>query len=543
MKTDILKTWINFLIISLFFSCENALPEYDLIVYGGTPSGVIASYAAAREGAKVLLIEQTGHIGGLNTSGLGTAESEHMIDEVITGYALDFYKRVGRKYGKDTPAFYFEPHIAEETFNEMMRESGVEIILNRHLTAVDKQNGMIKNITLDDGLAFRARYFIDATYEGDLMASSNVSYTYGREPVSQYNEPLAGIRLIDGPTAASPYDEEENLLPRFTEVSALTEGEGDKRVMNYNFRLTFSNDPDNMRPFTEPANYNPDDFILLKRFLGANPDTKLNDILDIYPFRDRMFGKHGIDAGKNKFEINNRQNAIISIGFFGGNADYPDAGYETRRQIYQEHKEYTQGLLYFLSHDPSVPEELRNETQSFGLAKDEYADNGNWPYYLYVREARRMTGPYIFRQQDILEDREKPDAICLGSHWIDSHHVQRVALSDSTFTNEGRIWLRTTEPFDLPYRMITPQESECTNLLVPVCVSASHVGFCVIRLESTWMQLGHAAGIAAVLALKEDQAVQAVSIDRLKQELEEGGMIVSLELFRKNYPDFAGADD
>lgn len=495
-----------------------AQEKYDVIVYGGTPGGVIAAVAAAREGSKVLLIEQTRHVGGLNTSGIGTAESEHMIEETISGLPLEFYMRMSKFYGKDKVQFYFESHVAEKTFNDLLSEAGVKVLYEGFVQKVNKKAAAIQSIYLTNGQEFSGKVFLDCTYEGDLMARSGVAYTYGRESKAEYGESYAGVRFMDEPIEASPYDDSGKLLPGFVERSTLTEGQADKRVMNYNFRVVMST-LDNRIPFPKPEHYNPDRFLLLKRLLKNKPETRFRDIIDLYQWN--------YPAGK--FETNNKQKSVISLGHFGGNVSYPDADYDQQKAIYDDHKNWTLGLLYFLANDPSVPEALHDEVNKYGLTADEFKDNGNFPYYLYVREARRMKGALIQTQKDILDQRSKPDAVCLGSHWIDSHHVQRVAVSKTQFVNEGRIWHSTTAPYEFSYRTLTPKPAECSNLLVPVCLSVSHVAFCSARVESTWMQLGNSAGIAAAMAAKQGKNVQAIDIPALQARLKEKGVIISID--------------
>ncbi len=506
-------------ILILFQSlCGKAQEQYDVVVYGGTPGGVIAAVAAARDGAKVLLIEQTRHVGGLNTSGIGTAESEHMIEETISGLPLEFYTRMSKFYGKDKVQFYFESHVAEKVFNDLLAEAGVKVVFNAFVEKVDKKSGTIRAISLTNGQQIAGRVFIDGTYEGDLMARSGVSYTYGRESREAYGESYAGVRFMDEPIEASPYDDSGKLLPGFAERSTLKEGQADKRVMNYNFRVVMST-LGNRVPFPKPEHYNPGRFVLLKRLLKNKPDTRFSDIIDLYAW----------NYPQGKFETNNKQKSVISLGHFGGNVEYPDADYAKQKAIYDDHKNWTLGLLYFLANDPSVPKALHEEVNQYGLTADEFQDNGNFPYYLYIREARRMKGALIQTQKDILETRSKPDAICLGSHWIDSHHVQRVAVSKTQFVNEGRIWHPTTAPYEFSYRTITPKAAECTNLLVPVCLSVSHVAFCSARVESTWMQLGNSAGIAAAMAAKQGKEVQKVDMGALQAKLKEKGVIISVD--------------
>jgi hypothetical protein len=511
MKSIILSL---FLFISTIAFGQNS---YDVVVYGGTPGGVIAAVAAAREGSNVLLIEQTKHVGGLNTSGIGTAESEHMIEETISGLPLEFYSRISKYYGKNKTEFYFESHVAEQTFNEMLKEAKVNVIYEAFVNIVSKKGAAIQTISLTNGQKIRGNVFIDATYEGDLMARSGVSYTYGRESKETYGESLAGIRFIDEPIEASPYDDLGKLLPGFVERNTLIEGQNDERVMNYNFRVMMSSNPDRVA-FPKPAKYDPKRYLLLTRLLKNSPETKFRDIIDMYSWT----------YPKGKYETNNKQKSVISLGHFGGNVEYPDGNYKKRKAIYDDHKNWTLGLLYFLANDPSVPQKLHDEVNQFGLTADEFKDNGNFPYYLYVREARRMKGALIQTQKDILQEQSKPDAICLGSHWIDSHHVQRVAVSKTQFVNEGRIWEPITKPYEFSYRTITPKKQECSNLLVPVCISVSHVAFCSARVECTWMQLGNSAGIAAALAVKQQKSVQDVKIDDLQTALSQKGIIYSI---------------
>ncbi|WAC14716.1 FAD-dependent oxidoreductase [Dyadobacter pollutisoli] len=506
------------ILLSFTFLFSSAQGSYDVVVYGGTPGGVIAAVAAAREGSKVLLIEQTRHVGGMNTSGIGTAESEHMIEETISGLPLEFYSRMSQFYGKPKTEFYFESHVAEKTFNDLLTEAKVKVIYENFVQTVKKDGAKIRTISLTNGEEVSANVFIDATYEGDLMAKAGVSYTYGRESKAQYGESYAGVRFMDEPIDASPYDDSGKLLPGFVEKSTLTEGQADNRVMNYNFRVMMSSNADRVA-FPKPEHYDVNRYVLLSRLLKNKPETQFRDIIDMYSWT----------YPKGKFETNNKQKSVISLGHFGGNVEYPDADYQKRQVIYDDHKNWTLGLLYFLANDPSVPQKLHDEVNQYGFTADEFKDNGNFPYYLYIREGRRMKGALIQTQRDILEDRKKPDAICLGSHWIDSHHVQRVAVSKTQFVNEGRIWHATTEPYEFSYRTITPKATECSNLLVPGCLSVSHVAFCSARVECTWMQLGNSAGIAAAMASKQKKDVQQLNVSELQGRLKEKGVIISID--------------
>jgi hypothetical protein len=515
--------------------------SFEIVIYGGTPSGVVAAVAAARRGARVLVLEQTRHVGGLSTSGLNTSESEHMLPVSFSGLASEFYRRVGKQYGFDLPLYRWESHVAERVFNEMLDEAGVVVRFEQWVDRVEKQSGKIRQIVMTNGSVVAGKVFVDATYEGDLMARAGISYTFGRESRDEYSEPQAGMRFVesldelrgtndsratDEPIDASPYANDGILLPGFVSADEIVIGGADHKVMNYNYRVTVSR-ASNRVPITPPPQYNPDAFIILARWLAKSSTVRLRDIVAWMPHpsgryrADQPAVKQVIED--DKWELNNRQASIISLGHFGGQFEYPDANYEKRRAIIADHRHWNQGLLYFLGHDENVPAALRAEMMHWGLAADEYADNDHWPYYLYIREARRMKGALVMTQHDVLTDRTKPDRIAIGSHWIDSHHVQRVALSKEQFRNEGRIWVPVFEPFDIPYRILTPLAGECENLLVPVCVSASHVAFCSIRLESTWMTLGHAAGTAATLALGAGKPVQEIEIPKLQSALRAEG--------------------
>lgn len=523
------------LFISVIGACDspsNRLNQkYDVIVYGGTPAGIIAAVTAADHGCEVLLVEQKSVLGGMYTSGLNTAESEHMINNVITGRAREFFVTMGEMFYDSAyfqtfgngrglnftagdPAFFFESKHAKAVFNQMIGESNVDTLLNSRLTEVIVDETSIVSVVLNGNRKLKAKYYVDCSYEGDLMAKAGVSCTYGREPVDQYNESLAGIRLIDDTLFARTVDEKENLLKWFNTYDTLIPGSSDKKVMNYNFRPTMTKDTNNMRSITAPEGYNPDDFSLLADFLQKNPETRLGKLIGVYP------------RGSGKYEFNNQQSALVSLGMFGGNTGYTEGNYETRKKIYAQHEYWTRGYLYFLVSDPRVPKHLREETARFGYAKDEFVHNDNFPYYLYIREARRMISDVVQTQHDIFVKRTKDDAVFLGSHWVDCHHVQRIAISDSAFINEGRIWEIVHKPFEISYRTLVPKKQECQNLIVPVCASFSHVGYCAYRLESTWMQAGHVAGIAVKMAMNEHIPLQELNIIHLQDELRNEGLIL-----------------
>jgi len=503
----------------------------DVVVYSGTPGGIAASIHAAREGTKVILVEPTKHVGGLSTSGINTAETEHMLKWTIGGFANEYYHRMG-KYYKETKAqqtyphknprldtiYFFESSVAEKTYLAMLKEAGVEVIYGASVDKVAKDGPWITSITLTDSTQFSARVFVDASYEGDLMARAGVSYAVGREAQAEFNEDAAGVRFDPNTHKARTVDEKGNLLPGISAwAKDLTQRSAHRAPMNYNFRLTVASDPDLQVPFPTPKKYDPKRYALLANWLHKQTSegkrVERRDIIDLYERRN------------GKFEMNNKQAAVLSLGHFGGQFDWPDASYEERERIYQDHLDYTLGLLHFLMNDDSVPENLRNEIKGMGLHKGEFADNGHLPYQLYVREARRMKGETIVRQQDVQKDRRKPDSIGMSSHFIDCHHVQRVALNENEFVNEGRIW-RTGYAYQIPYRAILPKAAECTNLLVPVAASYTHVAFCTLRLESVWMITGHGAGVAAAMAVKDGIGVHKVDVSTLQDKLREQGQVV-----------------
>lgn len=516
---------------SLSAKSPAATLSYDVITYGGTPAGIAAAVHARRDGAKVLLIEPTRHVGGLSTSGINTAESEHMLAWTIGGFADEFYRRMGRFYEENKASqtyphkdkrlntiYFFESSVAEKTYLEMLREAGVEIRYGASVESVRKEGTKITGLTLTDGTELAAKAFVDASYEGDLMARAGVRHTVGREANSEFGEEAAGIRFDKTPRKARTVDDQGNLLPGISAwAKDLKEGDAHRAPMNYNFRLTVAKDPRFQVPIPAPKQYEPKRYALLAGWLrdqAANRrPVRLSDILDLYERRN------------GKFELNNKQSAIISLGHFGGQFAWADATYAQRAQIYQDHLDYTLGLLRFLATDPAVPAPVQAEMKSLGLHRDEFADNGHLPYQLYVREARRMRGAYVMRQQDVQTDRRKPDSIGMSSHFIDCHHVQRVALSAEEFVNEGRIW-RMGYANQIPYRAITPKAEECANLLVPGAASYTHVAFCTLRLESTWMIVGHAAGLAAAEVARQGIAVQQVDVPALQAKLRTQGQVV-----------------
>jgi len=497
-----------------------AVHQFDVVIYGGTAGGVMTAIAAAREGATAAVLEPGDHIGGMVTGGLG--RTDHGKKEVIGGYALEFYKRLGKRYGKDI-AWYPEPHAAEETLLEMAEEAGVEIFYSHRLKekgGVGKEGPAIAAIHLENGSTFQGKIFADATYEGDLMAQAGVSYTWGRESSEKYGESLAGVRpkdrnhQFDYPIPA--YGPQGELLPEIHPGERGEIGEGDKKVQAYNFRMCLSDDPQNQVPFPKPPGYDPYRYELLARLLETLTEVKgrsprMNEILIVSRLEE-----------PSKTDINNR--GAFSTDYINGSWNYPNASYEERERIWQEHVNYTKGLFYFLAHNRREPEKLQREINRWGLCKDEFTDNAHWPYQLYVREARRMVGGFVMTQKDLQTELTKPDVIGMGSYNSDSHNVQRYAQPDGNVQNEGNMEVPVT-PYQIPYRLILPKQSEAVNLLVPVCFSASHVSYSSLRMEPQYMIIGQAAGVAAKMAIDDGVAVQEIDTQTLSGRLKQQGAV------------------
>lgn len=505
--------------------------QADVLVYSGAPCGIASAITAAREGAKVILIEPEKHVGGLSTSGINTAETEHMLKWTIGGFAGEFYGRIARHYEetKDTQAplppgdrlntpYFFESSVAQKVYDDMLKEAGVEIRFGAPVDKVEKDGANITSITLTNGATLTAKIFIDASYEGDLMARAGVDYRIGRESKAEFGEEAAGIRFDKTTRKVRTVDENGNLLPGISGwAKDFKEGDAHPAPMNYNFRFTIARDPQLQVPFPKPENYDPKRYTILANWLkertAAGEKTRMGDIIDPYKRRN------------GKFELNNKQAAIFSLGHFGGQFEWADASNEKRKEIFDDHMDYSLGLIHFLQNDKAVPGNVRKEANGIGLHKDEFQDNHHLPYQLYVREARRMRGEYVVRQQDVQDDRRKDDSIGISSHFIDSHHVQRLAVSENEFVNEGRIW-RLGYAYQIPYRSLLPKAEQAENLIVPAAASFTHVAFCTLRLESVWMITGHAAGVAAAMAAKDNLTFHNLPVGKLQDRLREQKQVV-----------------
>jgi hypothetical protein len=508
---------------------QGSARSYDVVVYGGTAGGVITAVSAARQGLRVALLEPRDHLGGMVSGGLGWTDFGKK--EVIGGYSLEYYERAGKKYG--TPIQWtLEPRVAEEIFKELVKEAGVEVFYRHRLrekTGATKDGARITTITLENGATFTGAIFADATYEGDLMAQAGVSYTWGREGQSEYGESLAGVRdrtpKHQFQVQLRPTGSDGQWMPEISREKVAPAGSADKKVQAYNFRLCMTKVAENRVLFPKPNGYQAGRFALLARMLAemdkikqaaaaerqgaAAPETPKDPMYRLKQPWSLVDVMKPDPIPNGKTDTNN--NGAFSTDFIGGNYEYPNASYAEREKIWQAHTAYVQGFFYFLQNDPQVPKALHDEMASWGLCKDEFTDTNHWPHQLYVREARRMIGEYVMSQRDIQTELTKPDVIGMGSYNSDSHNIQRIVNAEGFVENEGDMQVPVT-PYQIPYRVMLPKKTEATNLLVPVAFSATHVAYSTLRMEPQYMIIGHAAGIAAKMAIDAKAAVQ--DIDR-----------------------------
>jgi hypothetical protein len=501
--------------------------SYDVVVYGATASGAMAALAAAREGMHVVLLEPGNHVGGMLTGGLSATDVGN--PDVIGGEALEFFERVGRYYDMQQydqkVSWRFEPHVGEEILRAMLTDAKVDVRFHQRMREKDgvrKSDGRLISLATENGDIWMGKVFIDATYEGDLMAAAGVSFAWGREGIAQYGESLAGVRA-ETPGhqfkfKLSAFGADGKLLPEISPGPMASPGSGDYEVQAYNFRLILTQNPGNLVPFPKPEHYDPHTYQLLANYLrgfqqryGRSP--RLNELT--IP----------IGIPNHKADFNN--NGPFSTDYIGKDWTFPNASYAEKKVIWQDHILYTQGLFYFLAHDPQVPEPLRNEINTWGLAKDEFTDTDHWPFQLYIRESRRMIGKYVMTQKDVQSERSKADAIGMGSYTLDSHNFERVAMPDGSVQNEGNTEV-PVQPYQIPYGILVPKREQASNLLVPVCVSASHVAYSTLRLEPQYMMMGQAAGVAASMAARMDTPVQDVDMKTLQEKLLREGAILEL---------------
>ena len=496
----------------------SAVIESDICVYGGTSGGVSAAVAAARLGKSVALVVFNNHVGGMSSGGLGVTDIGGTNRAYIGGVAAEFYSRVGQAYGSSSPVYYFEPHVAENVFWQMLNQAGVSVYTNQRLASVTMSGQRITQITMEDGTIYSAREFIDTTYEGDLMAMAGVTFTVGREGTNAYNESFAGIETPGGSYNYDPYVVPGNagsgLLPFVQPGSPGTVGQGDNRVQTYNFRLCLTQNPTNQIAILPPAGYSEAQYELFRRYLAARGSVQLNQLIDIQTIIPN--GKTDINA-----------NGELSSDYVGYNYTYPTNNYAGREVIRQAHEDYIRGLLYFYATSANVPLNVRTQMQSWALAKDEFQDSGGWPHQMYVREARRMVSDYVMLQQDAMGNRAAPDPIALGNYPLDSHPVQRIAVGGFSRWEGGAIGGTPPYPFGISYRSIIPRTNQCQNLFCTFALSASHVGFAPVRMEPVFMMTSQSAAAAAAFAIDDNVPVQQLNYQKLSAELRADGQVLT----------------
>jgi FAD dependent oxidoreductase len=527
---------------------EEQAPAFDVVVYGATSAGVVAAVQARRLGKSVVIVGPDRHLGGLSSGGLGFTDTGNKA--VIGGLSREFYQRIWQHYdraeawrwqkreeygnkGQGTPAidgaqrtmWIFEPHVAEQVFEDLVAEHRIPVHRDEWL---DRASGVVKNgprivsIRMLSGRTFTGRVFIDATYEGDLMASAGVDYHVGRESQAAYGEKWNGVQtgvlhhrhhfgVLKPPI--SPYvvpgEAKSGVLPRVSAAPPGDYGAADKRIQAYCYRYCVTDHPDNRTPFAKPEGYDPKQYELLLRIYEAGWRETF-DKFDPVPNRKTDSNNHG------PFSTDN----------IGMNYDYPEASYERRRQILKEHESYQKGWLYFIANDPRVPADVRERMQQWGLPKDEFKDNGGWPHQIYVREARRMIGSFVMTENELMRRKPTPDSVGMGSYTIDSHNVQRYITPEGAVQNEGDIGVPLPGPYEIAYGSLVPKRGQASNLIVPVCVSSSHIAFGSIRMEPVFMVLAHSAATAAVMAIDGNLAVQDVPYAELRARLVKEGQVL-----------------
>jgi len=553
--------------ILLFLIVAVTGSAHDVVVYGGTSAGVMAAVQAKKMGKSVIIVCPDKHLGGLSSGGLGFTDTGEKA--VIGGLSREFYHRVWQHYqkpetwrwqkreeygnkGQGTPAidgdqrtmWIFEPHVAEQVFEDFVSEHQIPVHRGEWL---DRANGVKKDgtritaITMLSGKTYEGKMFIDATYEGDLMAAAGVEYHVGREAKSQYDEQWNGVqtgvlhhRHHFGAVKEkiSPYvvpgDPSSGVLPRISAKRPGEYGAADKGVQAYCFRMCLTDLPENRVPFPKPDGYDPKQYELLLRIFNAG-------------WRETF---HKFDPIPNhKTDTNNH--GPMSTDNIGYNHDYPDASYERRREIIREHETYQKGWLWFIAHDPRVPSDVQEEMRRWGLPKDEFTDNANWSHQLYIREARRMIGKHVMTENELLKRRPTPEPVGMGSYGMDSHNIQRYITPEGYVQNEGDIGVSTKGPYSISYGALVPKPEQAEsgetprvraairNILVPVCVSSSHIAYGSIRMEPVFMILGQSAATAACLAIDDNVAVQDVPYGKLRARLLADKQILEWKAVRK----------
>jgi FAD dependent oxidoreductase len=553
--TLLINSLVSLLTLIAVPAAQIRAPQYDVVIYGGTAAAVIAAVQVTKMGKTVVIVSPDKHLGGLSSGGLGWTDTGDK--SVIGGLSREFYQSVYQHYstpagwkwqkreeygntGQGTPAmdgehrtmWIFEPHVAEQVFEERVKTHKIQVDRDQWLDrtpgkgpgkGVVKEGDRIVSITTLSGRTYTGKMFIDATYEGDLMAAAGVSYTVGRESIKTYGEEWNGVQVgvlhhkhhfgaVKEPI--SPYkvpgDPKSGVLPRISTDSPGVKGDADKRVQAYCFRVCMTNHEPNRIPFPKPDGYDASQYELLLRVFNAGWRETFEKF-DAIPNHKTDTNNHGPFSSDN-------------IGF---NYDYPEASYERRREIIKEHERYQKGLLYFIANDPRVPKDVQTEFRKWGLSKDEFRDNGGWPHQLYIREARRMVGAFVMTENELQKRKPTPEPIGMGSYTIDSHNVQRYITPEGYVQNEGDIGVRVQGgPYQIAYGSLVPKRGETGNLLVPIALSSSHIAYGSIRMEPVFMILGQSAATAAVMAIDGKLAVQDVPYPALRERLLKDGQVL-----------------
>jgi len=485
--------------------------SYDVVIYSGTDAGVIAGVAAAKLGKSVVIIEPTTRVGGMTTCGLSMTDYGNKA--AIDGLTMDYYKRVGAKYGQSDACWNFEPKVALSVFQDLINENHLTVVYGERLDlkrGVVKDGARIVSIKMESGKIFTGKEFIDASYEGDLLAKAGVSYTLGRESDATYGEIFNGIQPGSQlPPGIDPYvvpgKPSSGLIARVNPNAGGPVASGDKKIMAYNYRITLCRDPNNRVMIQKPAGYNEADYEVLFRAIGCGQ-------------RSHFFKTDNGLIPNNKSDSNN--DSGVSTDYIGvGSSEYPEADYATREKIRQEIKTYEQGFIWTVQNHPRVPQEVRDAYKDWGLPKDEFTDTDNWPPQIYVREARRMLSDDVVTEHDALLDKVSSEPVGLSCYPMDSHHMQYCVGWDGFVRTEGGQYVRFQTPFPVDYRAIIPKAAQCTNLTVPICISASHIAYESIRMEPVYMILGQSAGTASALAIDNGCSVQDLPYKTLRTQL------------------------
>jgi len=507
-----LKNHLSIIILQIFFTgpivgYAQSVPdiETDILVFESTPAGIIASIAAAKSGRQVVMLTAHRHYGGMRISGLSMPNIRNR--ELFGGLGREFHKRIeqyyitrygiGSKQVKDCDeGFMFEPNVAEKVFLAWLRESQIQILDEEYIVSVEKKGATIIGVQTNKERKIKAKSYIDASYEGDLMALAGVSYRIGREGRDKYGETLSGLTF--------PPDKL---------------GLSSDKIQRYVYRLCLTDSIGNQIPIQQPKNYHPATFMIDAAMFASNPPSSLRQVLPLNRLPNR------------------KTDVRVGEGWLGGSQYWPGASLSERALIAREHREYAQGYLWFLLNDRSVPHNVKEELRKWGYAKDEFTDNENWPYQLYIREARRLVGEYVMTEHDILKDRFKPDGVAIGDFHLDVHPIQYVALPkvedkirhsySQGFASEGSVW-EAVEPYEISFRAMLPKRNEADNLIVPVCISSSHIAYSSVRMEPVYMMLGHAAGAAAAMSIEQGVNLHLLSTKELRARLIKEGAIIQI---------------